>query len=246
MDSYNDFAYIYDELMHDFDYKLWSDYIDDIFKKYDKNIDNILEMACGTGNLTHELSKKGYKITAFDLSEEMLSIAYGKLSQYKRTKLLNLDMSKFKLDEKFDAVVSICDSINYIVNINDLEKTFQNVYDHLEDDGIFIFDINSEYKLRNIIGNNTFVYDQDDIFYTWENEFNEENNLCNFYLTFFIETEDEKFERFDEHHIEKVYKIEEIEELLFKVGFKKVDHYKAFSFDSLEYTTERINFVVSK
>lgn len=246
MESYNDFAYIYDDLMYDFNYVEWSEYIEEIFKKYKVTPNNILEMACGTGNLTYELSKAGHKITAFDLSEEMLSIAYGKLSQFKRTKLLNLDMTSYKLNEKFTSVISICDSINYIQKIENLKKTFKNVYNHLEDDGIFIFDINSEYKLREIIGNNTFIYDKDEIFYTWENELDEENKLCNFFLTFFIENEENSYERFDEHHVERIYTIKEIQELLGEVGFSKIDYYKAFSFEQVEYTTQRINFVVRK
>src|SRR5699024_5804818 len=164
---YNEFASLYDELMYDFDYKNWFEYIENIFKKFNKNLNTILEMACGTCNLSYFFGEKGYKLTCFDLSSEMLSVAYKKLNLFKNIRILNQDMIDFNFNEKFDAVIAACDSINYIIDEKDLLSVFNNVYKHLKADGIFIFDINSVYKLKNIIGNNIFAEDQEDIFYTW-------------------------------------------------------------------------------
>lgn len=246
MYSYNEFAYIYDELMTDFNYQDWANYIFEIFNKNKINPENVLEMACGTGNLTYEFAKKGYKVTAFDLSEEMLSIAYEKLGQYKRVKLLNLDMTSFKLSDKYQAVVSICDSINYITSEEELLEVFNNVYSHLEEDGIFIFDINSYYKLTNIIGNNTFVNDNEENFYVWENYFEENEKIVNFYLTFFVKDDSGMYERFDEHHKERAYTVFDIENNLKKAGFKDIKYYEAFSFNEVNNKTNRINFVAIK
>ena len=142
MNIYNKFAYLYDDLMDNVDYENWFNYIEDIFEKYDKKPKKILEMACGTGNLSYFLAKKGYNLTCFDLSEDMLSEAYGKLRKFKNVKLLNQNMVDFKFSESFNAVISICDSINYITDKKDLIKTFKNVWNHLGEGGIFIFDIN--------------------------------------------------------------------------------------------------------
>lgn len=246
MKKYGKFARVYDELMVDFDYEEWFRYIRDIFKKYKKNPQDILEMACGTGNLSYHLAKERYDLTCFDISEDMLSHAYEKLRKYKNVDIIKADMIDFKLNKKFDSVISICDSINYIRKKDDLEKVFKNVYDHLKKDGIFIFDINSYYKLNHIIGNNTFVEDSEDVFYIWENFYDEVEDLCEFYLTFFFKKDAETYERFDEHHIERAYKTTEIVELLGKVGFNQVDFYQAFSFEDISEKTERINFVASK
>lgn len=246
MNKYGKFAKVYDELMVDFDYEEWFLYIENIFKKYNKNPQNILEMACGTGNLSYYLAKGRYNLTCFDISEDMLAHAYEKLRKYKNVDIMKADMIDFNLNKKFDSVISICDSINYIKNKDNLEKVFKNVYDHLEKDGIFIFDINSYYKLKHIIGNNTFVEDSEDVFYIWENFYDEFDDLCDFYLTFFFKKDDISYERFDEHHIEKAYKTLEVVEILEKIGFKKIDFYQAFSFDNVGEKTERINFVASK
>lgn len=246
MDAYNKFAGLYDELMMDFNYEDWFNYIKEILVKYDKDPKKVLEMACGTGNLSYYLAKEGYRLTCFDLSSDMLSKAYEKLRRFKNVQIMNHNMIEFKLNKKFDSIISICDSINYITEKEDLLKTFKNVYDHLEDDGIFIFDINSYYKLKYIIGNNTFAEDREEIFYAWQNYYDENTNICEFYLTFFFSEDGMKFERFDEEHIEKAYMTEEIVELLNEVGFKKVDCFNAFGFDEPTEISERINFVAIK
>lgn len=243
---YDNFAYIYDELMDDFDYKEWFEYIKEIFKGYNKSPVNILEMACGTGSLSYYIGKEGYKLTCFDLSDEMLSIAYDKLKRLKNVKILKQDMTDFNINKKFDSIISICDSINYILDENDLLATFTNAYNHLNDDGIFIFDINSYYKLREVIGHNTFVEDRDNIFYTWQNYFDEEKNISEFYLTFFYSEDGENFTRFDEVHQEKAYRIGEIEAMLKRAGFLNIDVYDAFTFDRPGELSERINFVATK
>lgn len=242
--AYNEFSLIYDKLMmKDINYMNWYNYIKDIFNKFGKKPNNILEMACGTGNLTEILAKERYNIECFDLSEEMLSIAYEKLRKYKNVSIRNMNMLNFNFNKKFDSIISICDSINYIINIEDLKKTFLNVYNHLDNEGIFIFDINSYYKLSEVIGDNTFVHDEDDVFYTWENEF--KDNISNFYLTFFIK-ENDVYHRFNEFHRERAFHIEEIVLLLKKVGFEKISTFNGLSFERPKEYSTRINFVAIK
>lgn len=245
MDSYNEFAEYYDRLMEDVDYSRWFNYVKDILDKYDLNPNSILEMACGTGSLTKYLGEEGYSVTCFDLSEEMLSIAYNKLRRYPNVKVLNQDMTDFNLNNKYDAILCLCDSMNYITEDKDLAKVFKNAYNHLKDNGIFIFDINSYYKLKNIIGNNTFVEDKDDIYYVWENYFDDEQSICEFYLTFFIR-ENGFYRRFDEKHIQRAYCVDYIKKTLGEVGFTHIMEYEGFTFDLLNEKSERVNFVVRK
>lgn len=242
MDSYVEFASLYDRLMDDFDYKKWYKYIEEIFQKYSRP-KNILEMACGTGNISYFLAKAGYDITAFDLSEEMLSIAYNKLMEFDNIKLLQQDMRDFSIDEKYDSVIATCDSINYITESDDLLSTFKNVYEHLREGGLFIFDINSHYKLKNIIGNNTFIEDRDDVFYIWQNYYDNEKDICEFYLTFFKSQDGDNFNRIDEVHMERAYKVDEIVDLLKKAGFKNIEYFDAFTFNPIKKESERINFL---
>lgn len=242
--AYKEFAEIYDRLMNeDINYEKWYEFIKSIYKKHSIKPNSILEIACGTGNLTKYLVEDNYNVSCFDLSEDMLAIAYKKLRKYKNVSIRQMNMIDFEFNKKFDSIISICDSINYIIDIEDLKKVFENVYNHLEDDGIFIFDINSYYKLSNIIGNNTFVYDEDDIFYTWENEF--KDDISNFYLTFFIERNG-IYERFDEFHQEKAYKKNKIIDLLNDLGYTSITVNDGLSFDLPSAKSTRINFVAIK
>lgn len=245
MDAYKRFAYIYDTLMYDVDYNSWMNFIRKTLVAYDKKPQEILEMGCGTGNFTSLLCKEGYYVTAFDLSEDMLSIAYNKLDSYRNIQLLKQDMIDFQINKKFDTIISVCDSINYIKEYSELEKTFKNVYSHLKPSGMFIFDINSYYKLKNIIGNNVFVEDNEEIFYVWENEFDESNNTCEFYITFFVKQKG-LYKRFDELHIEKAYTSLEVEKALKNTGFKNIRIYDGYSDKSPNNTSERLAFVALK
>ncbi|MCF6463681.1 class I SAM-dependent DNA methyltransferase [Clostridium sp. Cult1] len=241
---YRDFAFLYDQLMADIDYEEWYLYIKDIMEKFNKNPKTILEMACGTGKLSYYFARDGFDLTCFDLSPDMLSIAYNKLIKFRNVTILNQNMVDFYINKKFDGIISICDSINYITDKDNLLRTFKNVKNHLTQDGIFIFDINSYYKLKKIIGNNTFVEDRKDLFYIWQNYFDDKNSISEFYLTFFIREDKDHFRRFDEEHMEKAYKIEEIVELLKLAGFSKIYYYDGFTFDDPSKKSERINFVV--
>ncbi|NLX63058.1 MAG: class I SAM-dependent methyltransferase [Tissierellia bacterium] len=240
---YTDFAYIYDELIDDVDYKSWSLYIRNIFDKFHKKPKSLLEMACGTGNLSYHLAKAGYDLTCFDISDDMLAVAYNKLSQFNNVMLLKQNMINFYIGKKFDGVISILDSINYIVDHMELLNTFKNVRSHLKEDGIFIFDINSQYKLKEIIGNNIFIEDTENVFYTWQNYYDEEKDIVEFYLTFFVKKEKDKYIRFDEEHLERAYSVEEIVRSLEKAGFKEVYFFDCFTFEKPHHKSERINFV---
>ena len=240
---YNKFAYIYDELMDDIDYEKWYLYIKSIFDKFQKEPKMLLEMACGTGNLSYYFAKNGYDLTCFDLSNDMLSIAYNKLKNFKKVKILNQNMVNFNINKKFDAIISICDSINYILNEEDLLKTFTNVKNHINKNGIFIFDINSYYKLSEIIGDNIFIEDRGDVFYTWENYFDEKNDIVNFFISFFIQEEDGRYFRFNEEHFEKAYKTEKIIKLLKQSYFTEIYVFDGFTFNKAHEKSERISFV---
>lgn len=246
MNNYMQFANIYDSLMDDFNYSNWADYIVEILDRNKIQTNKILELACGTGNLTQELLKRHYRVDAFDLSNDMLVQAQQKLSKYKNLRLFNMDMTSFKLSSTYDVALSICDSINYILNKDDLVKTFKNVYNHLNPGGVFIFDINSLYKIQTVLGNNIFIEDREEVFYTWDNKFNPDSKIGEYYLTFFTSTDGIMFKRFDEIHKQRAYSVEEILTSLEEVGFINIETSNAFSFDKITKTSERINFVGKK
>ena len=174
----------------------------------------------------------------------MLREAFEKLKREKiRCKIICQDMSELSLNRKFDLITSALDSTNYIIEEDNLLNYFTRVKEHLSDNGLFIFDINSYYKLSNVLGNNIYTYSEEDVFYTWENVF--ENDLLSMYLTFFVKR-GELYERFEEEHFERAYTEKEIESLLEECNFKLLNKFDGYSDDDVHETSERILYVVSK
>ncbi|WP_053956145.1 class I SAM-dependent DNA methyltransferase [Inediibacterium massiliense] len=246
MKSYSAFAYVYDQLMEDVDYDEWIVYIEDIFKRYDINPQNIAELACGTGNITNRLAKRGYNMIGVDIAEDMLYVASQKAQDMDLDVVyLNQDITDLLLPTHLDTILCICDGVNYIIGEEDLLKVFQGVYDHLKENGCFIFDISSYYKLSQVLGNHTYAENLEEVSYIWENYFDEKNSICNLDLTLFIK-EGDFYKKYEEDHIQRAYKEKEIINILKQVGFKKIESFDAFTFLSPKKTSERVYFVCQK
>ncbi|WP_294189601.1 class I SAM-dependent methyltransferase [uncultured Clostridium sp.] len=243
--AYGDFAEIYDELIYeDINYDSMCSRVIDICNEEEITFNNYLDIACGTGNLTVRLAKNFKESFAVDLSEDMLREAFEKLKKEKiRCKIICQDMSELSLNRKFDLITSALDSTNYIIDEDKLLNYFIRVKEHLSDNGLFIFDINSYYKLSNILGNNIYTYSEEDVFYTWENVF--EEDLLSMYLTFFVKR-DNLYERFEEEHLEKAYTEEFIENKLEIAGLKVIGKYEGYTEKQVNTNTERIVYVVKK
>lgn len=243
--AYGEFAKIYDNLINeDIDYEDMCSRIIEICKKEDISFDNYLDIACGTGNVTAKLAKNFKESFAVDLSDDMLREAFNKLKKEKiKCQLVCQDMSELSLNRKFDLITSVLDSTNYIIEEASFLKYLMRVKDHLKDNGIFIFDVNSYYKLSEILGNNIYTYSEEEVFYTWENTF--ENDILNMFLTFFVK-KGELYERFEEEHLERVYTEEFIENKLKELDLKIIGKFDGYSKKSVENLTERIMYVVKK
>jgi len=246
---YADFAYIYDKLMYDIDYSLWADYIEKIFDRNNIRPKIVADLGCGTGSFCIEMCRRGYDMIGIDMSEDMLSCALIKAMEAnlpdEKLLLLNQDMTEFELYGTVDVIVSLMDSINYVVNIRKLKKMFKLVWNYLNNDGLFIFDINSIYKFENILNNNTFHYIDDDIAYIWENDYNKKSKICQFDITFFVR-DGELFRRFDEIHYERAYSIEELTSIATECGLKVENVYDSLTFNKPNDQSERIFFVLKK
>ena len=150
-------------------------------------------------------------------------------------------MSELCLNRKFNLITSVLDSSNYIIEEEDFISYLRNVKNHLKENGVFIFDVNSYYKLSSILGNNIYTYNEDEVFYSWENVF--EDDLLSMYLTFFVK-KGELYERFEEEHLERAYTEEFIEKTLNDTGFKIIGKYDGYSTNKVNDKTERIVYIV--
>ncbi len=236
-----EFSEVYDLLMKDVPYDKWIDFLDNELGKKR----NILEIGCGTGEITKRLGDRNYKVTAVDSSENMLVKAYEKLRTMTNIRIIKGDGRNFSIDKKFDAVVSTCDVANYFLNIDDLIDFLKNSYKLLNKEGKLIFDISSYYKLKNILGSNTFVYEKGNVFYVWENSFDTKNNLAEMSINFFIK-EDNYYKRICEIQKQRAYKTEIITEELKKIGYKNIKIYDDYEYSKPEEDSERIVFCATR
>ena len=243
MTSYNEMAYIYDRLMYrDINYDRIADYIENIFIKYDIYPDLVCDLACGTGNVTIPLAKRGYDMTAVDLSEDMLNVAREK-SEGMDILWLNQNIADIDLYGTMGAFLCMIDGINYIITPKSLLKMFTRIKTcFMDPDALFIFDISSRYKLETVIGNNTFIHSERDVFYSWQNTYYEKPKLSDMLLNFFVKNK-KGYERFEERHLQRAYSVKELTYLLKKAGFTMIDTYDAMTFNKPHDKSERIVFV---
>ena len=177
----------------------------------------------------------------------MLSIAQNKaFDNGVDITFLNQDMTEFSVLDKADAVISSLDCINYLPCLNDVKETFSCVYESLKPNGIFIFDINSEYKLSNILGNNTFVYQDDEAYCVWECGYFPEDKVTSFELNFFVKDNSGKYDRYFEYQEEKLYSLRELQSIAEEAGFKKTEVFSDLNFEKPKQNSERIFFVLRK
>ena len=152
--------------------------------------------------------------------------------------LIYYDMLEFENPNKYDLIVILLDSINYVTDQKELKKLFNNCYKNLKDNGLLVFDINSEYKMTEIFGSNCYVYEYEDIFYTWDNFY--EDDLVDMHLNFFVENENGSYDRIYEYQQERVYSIEEIKNMVSKSGFEEIKIYDEDDFSSIKEDSQRI------
>lgn len=239
MDAYGRFADVYDSLVNDVPYDKIAVLIDREIKQQNVRNNIVLDLACGTGTLTGLLSKKGYEMIGADCSAEMLMKAREKNPN---VLFLNQSMEELELYGTAGAIVCCLDSLNYLTEDGALDRVFKLCNNYLEPGGLFMFDINSEFKFEHILADNIFTYDGDEVYYTWENEYSKQERLCDFYLTFFVKN-GSLYERFDEFHTERCYSDAEISCALERNGFLIKKRYDGFSDAAAQDNSERIFYV---
>jgi len=243
---YKNFADIYDRLMYDVDYKKWADYVEVICKKQNIKPKMILDLGCGTGNFCIEMTKRGYEMLGIDISPDMLSRAKQKaINNGMDILYLNQNMVEFELYGTVDVIVCLMDSINYLLYKKDIRKMLKLVNNYLNPGGLFIFDINSDYKLKEILGKNVYYDIGDEITYIWQNEYDKKRNICEFDLTFFIK-ENASYNRYDEVHFERAYSICEVKEMIESSNLKLLACYDELRISPPKKESSRIFFVCRK
>ncbi len=263
MDCYTNFAQVYDLFMTA-PYERWVRFIEEIWKEYglvqgdmSGKAKLILELACGTGQVCRLLAEKGYEVIGLDASEEMLMQA--RENSPKEILYLHQDMRDFELYGTVDSILCVCDGLNYLLKDKELIGVFKKVKNYLNPGGLFLFDLNTEYKFKHILGNNVFSEHDENAAMIWENHYHEKKKIHEYQIDFFIKSdckesedsyksdlEDIIYRRYFERHLERAYSLEEISGFLETVGLRLLKVYEDYRRRKPRANSERLTFVATK
>lgn len=244
MEAYSGFAEVYDLFMDNIPYEEWTDYVKELLAEEGIHEGILLDLGCGTGSGTELLAKAGFDMIGVDNSEEMLEIAMEKRAESGLDILYLLqDMREFELYGTVKGVVSICDSMNYLLDDEELEDVFALVHNYLDNEGIFIFDMNTRYKYEKILADNTFAEDREESSFIWENFYDAEEEINQYDLSLFVREEDGRYRKYEETHLQRAYEQKRVEKLIKESGLELLHVYDAFTKKSPAEDSERIYFV---
>lgn len=247
MESYTGFAEVYDTFMDNVPYGEWAQYIRSILVREGIDSGLVLDLGCGTGSMTEELASFGYDMIGVDNSADMLEIAMDKKTESGHDILYLLqDMRQFELYGTVKAIVSVCDCMNYITEEEDLEEVFRLVNNYLDPGGIFLFDFNTEYKYREILGNETIAEDREDCSFIWENYYDEEERLNEYALTLFVKETEQLYRKYQEIHLQRAYTLEDMKKRIKQSGMQFVAAYDAYTEKAPTQKSERICIIAKE
>ncbi len=242
MQPYSGFASVYDLFMDNVPYEEWADYVEGLLRKHRIDQGLVLELGCGTGSMARCLAGRGYDMIGIDNSEEMLQIAREK-TQEESILYLCQDMREFELYGTVAAVVSVCDSMNYILSEEELLQIFCLVNNYLDPGGLFIFDYDTRYAYEELIGDQTIAENREEGSFIWENTYYEEEQLNEVNLTLFIPEEDQRYRKYEETHYRKAFSLDRIAELIEKAGMELVAVYDMLTEKKPKKNCERAYFI---
>lgn len=244
--DYDNFSKFYDIFTDNIDYEYYSEKIIGLFEKYDKKPTILLDLACGTGGFSYEFAKKNIEVIGVDRSDGMLNAAINKNTERKNNPLfLNQSAEDLDLFGTVDGAVCLLDSVNHITDKNVLLRIFKKVSLFLEPERLFMFDVNTLYKHKMLLGDNTFIRENKNTFCVWQNQ-TDENGTVDVFLDFFVQKENGDYERFCEDFSEVIYSDEELKSMLLSAGFETLDVIDCKSEKNPDELSQRVLYIVRK
>lgn len=270
--SYGAFAYYYDQLMDDMPYPEWLDYIEAIWQEHGLQPQTVVDLGCGTGNIAIPLALRGYEVIGIDLSADMLAVARHKQEQLSVSRpnvnWVESNMTQWQWPHTVDAVISLCDSMNYLLEENEVLQTFRQTYDGLSSGGIFIFDVHTHYTFKSYAEEQPFTWNEEDIAYIWHCYLDDHNYEIEHELTIFVkdaplriteqitdgprnageepQANQDCFRRIDELHRQRAYSLKWLNDSLYETGFHDVACLADFMMKPADETTKRAFFIARK
>ncbi len=250
MSGFSDYALLseyYDRFTDDVPYERWADFFEHIFAQRGTKPKVVLDLACGTGSMTRILAERGYDMIAVDQSEDMLMVAMDAWVDEpleERPMFLHQSMDELELYGGIDACVCCLDSVNYVTDPNVLKEAFRRVHEYLSEDGLFVFDINSRAKLQRIDGQ-SFVREDEDVYCVWQIRI-DEDDLCHYDFDIFELNEQGAWNRYQEHHAERIYEVQALKTMLEETGYTDIQICGELTEQPPKAEEERIFFIARK
>lgn len=241
MQAYTGFAQVYDLFMDNVPYEEWGVYLTGLLQEYGVTDGIVLDLGCGTGKITRLLKARGYDMIGVDSSGEMLGAAMEQETE--GILYLCQDMRKIELYGTVAAVVSICDSINYILEEDELREVFALVNNYLDPGGMFVFDLNTRYKYETVLGDTVICENREEGSFIWENYYHETEQVNEYDLTFFVREEGELYRKYQETHYQRGYDLGDVKRLLQEAGLEFVAAYDAFTREAPRQDSQRIYII---
>lgn len=238
-----DVAEVYDSLMSGVPYPYWVTYVEEIWERLHFEPVTVLDLACGTGNVTVELLQRGYQVSGVDYSDTMLREARRKLPD--SVPLYHQDARALELPASYDACISLFDSLNYILEIEGLRASFAGVYRHLQPGGLFVFDLNAIRALEKGMFDQEGYGRDHSLYYIWHSRYDPASRICEIRMRFQLQTPEGTREIL-ETHVQRGYTVEEVHAELRRAGFEVTATYDAFSFHPPGVRTDRLHFVARR
>ncbi len=247
MSCYEALAASYDGLTRDIPYEKYLRFFKTLLRRHGVTATTVLDLACGTGSLSVLLAKHGYRVLGVDRSEEMLTVAAEKAMELEENQpfFAAQPMQRLKIPEPVDACVCALDSINYVTKPQDVQKAIRRVYESLRPGGLFVFDINTPYKLEGLDGQ-VFLDETEDSYCVWRAVYDKRHSLCRYGMDLFQQANDGLWERSFEEHVERAYTPEELSQWLTDAGFAQVERFANLRLEAPEADELRIFFAAKK
>lgn len=247
MSCYEALAASYDGLTRDIPYEKYLRFFKTLLRRHGVTATTVLDLACGTGSLSVLLAKHGYRVLGVDRSEEMLTVAAEKAMELEENQpfFVAQPMQRLRIPEPVDACVCALDSINYVTKPQDVQKAFRRVYESLRPGGLFVFDINTPYKLEGLDGQ-VFLDETEDSYCVWRAVYDKRHSLCRYGMDLFQQANDGLWERSFEEHVERAYTPEELSDWLADAGFAQIEQFGNLRLEAPENTELRIFFAAKK
>lgn len=248
MNQYTAFAHVYDTFMDNIPYDEWCGYLTVLLSEHGISGGIIGELGCGTGALSMRLATCGYKVAGVDISSDMLNAAAEKLTPFYRRRILYTlqDMREFIFKKPVKAIVSLCDSMNYMLTAEDFMSVLKSVKNNLKNGGIFIFDLKTEYFYETVLGDTCLADNYRTGSFIWDNHYYPDKHINEYDLTIFVRKKKNIYKKYTELHRQRAYSVEEVKAMINASGLKLLNIYNAFTHDPAALESQRIYFILRK